>query len=423
MKQISDVWQGGYSVLARKIKRFLIIALKSPSYFIVIPFIVGLRIIRPWLLVRFGALMSSRLGHFAGDTEIYLCERDSGINRPEQRHLDLFYFGASPICNQQLAKMWKRRLHVWPAWILEPAARINQLLPGGAVHEAFNTTFHNRDLHNLLDEYSSHLDFTAEEEAKGQANLQLMGIPFGAPFVCLMARDSAYLDSHFEGSDFRYHDFRDVDVQNYLLAAEELASRGYYVLRMGSKVNEPIIGRHHMVIDYATNGMRSDFMDIYLGGNCTFCISCGTGFDAVPILFRKPVAFVNHVPIGCLETFQKHTLAITKHHISAIDGQELSLREILNSGTGFASFSSDYESKNIQLNENTPEEIRDLVIEMDERLNGTWQSHEDDGSLQHKFWEIFPKDVINSDIGMPNHGRIKSRFGASFLRNNGWWLE
>ena len=43
--------------------------------------------------------------------------------------------------------------------------------------------------------------------------------------------------------------------------------------------------------------------------------------------------------------------------------------------------------------ENTPQEIRDLVVEMAERLNGTWQSHDDDEVLQKRFWELFPKDA------------------------------
>jgi len=406
--QVSDIIRGGYSVLARKIKRILMIFFKSPFYVTAVLIVLTLRIIRPWLLVRLGGLNSSRIGHFAGNTELHLCEYDEGINRPERRHIDIFYFATWPICNQQLAKMWKRTLRVWPAWMLAPIAKINQLIPGGAVHEACNT-FNDRDVHNLLDKTSPHLEFTAQEEAKGQANLQLMGIPLESPFVCLIARDSAYLDSHLKGTDFGYHNYRDVDVQNYVLAAEELATRGYYVLRMGSKVHAPINSDHPMVIDYATNSMRSDFMDIYLGANCTFCISCGTGFDAIPILFRRPVAFVNHVPIWILITCQKNTLAITKHYVSTIDGRELSLREILMIGVGLSMRTSDYDSKDIRLIENTPEEIGDLVIEMDERLNGTWQSHEDDQSLQQKFWELYPKDAVGIGQTSSFHGMIDYR--------------
>ena len=60
-------------------------------------------------------------------------------------------------------------------------------------------------------------------------------------------------------------------------SAEALADRGFYVIRMGKKVNAAINSSQPNVIDYATNGMRSDFMDIYLGAKCSFCISSNFG--------------------------------------------------------------------------------------------------------------------------------------------------
>ncbi len=44
-------------------------------------------------------MASGRIGHFAGNTELYCCERDAGINLPKQRHIDLFYVDKE-VCNQ-----------------------------------------------------------------------------------------------------------------------------------------------------------------------------------------------------------------------------------------------------------------------------------------------------------------------------------
>lgn len=369
--------------------------------------------------MRIGNLISSRIGHLAANTELYLCERDAGINVPQQHYVDLFCMGYRPICNEQLAIMWRRLLRIWPAWLLGPISRVNQLIPGGAIHAIGNNTQHDRDVHNLLDRLPPHLIFTEEEEAKGEAGLQAMGIPPGAKFVCLLVRDNAYLDAHLKGmkTDFSYHNYRDSDIQNYVLAAEELANRGYFVVRMGAKVREAIKTDHPRVIDYATNGMRSDFMDIYLGAKCNFCISVSSGYDAVPQIFRRTIVYVNMVPLGYLFTFKAQSLGITKHHFLEAQNRELTLAEIFTHGVGFCMRSSDYESKGIILIENTPEEIRDVVIEMVERLNGTWQAHEDDDVLQRKFWEIFPTDAKTPD-GKPLHGEIRARFGANFLRQN-----
>jgi len=421
-RQIAQIRQSGRAVLFRKMKRVWRILYKLPLFVLAVPAVVVIRLIKPWLLVRWGEMASSRIGHFAGNIELYLCEREAGINLPRQCHMDLLFM-RRPICNQQLAKMWKRVLRVWPAWILYPIFRVNRLIPGGAIHEIGNNTQEDRDVHNLLDRFPPHLKFNAEEDAYGEAGLRAMGIPIGVPFVCLIVRDSAYLDAHLPTGAWGYHNYRDCDIQNYVLAAEELADRGYFVIRMGAKVREAMKTTHPRVIDYATNGMRSDFMDIYLGAKCEFCISMGTGFDAVPLVSRRPIAYVNMVPLGHLATYRTQFLGITKHHVLKAQNQELTLAEIFAHCVGFCSSTSDYASQGVGLIENTPEEIRDLVIEMTERLNGTWQAQEKDEHLQRRFWEIFSKGAICVDRDRPIHGEIRSRFGATFLRNNPDWLQ
>lgn len=420
-RQISQIRQGGRAVLFRKMKRVSWALLKLPLFILAIPVVAVIRLIKPWLLVRWGGLGSPRIGHFALNIELYLCERGVGINMPRQRHVDIFFM-EGPICNQQLAKMWKRALRVWPAWILSPIFHINRLISGGAVHEIGNNTQHDRDVHNLLDRFPPHLKFTAEEDTRGEAGLRAIGVSPGAPFVCLTVRDSAYLDAHIPAVDWSYHNYRDNDIQNYVLAVEELADRGYFVIRMGAKVHETIKSGHPRVIDYAANGMRSDFMDIYIAAKCDFCISGGNGFTAVPLVFRRPIVYVNVVAFGYLCTFSAKFIGITKHHFAVQKNRELTLREIFTHGVGLCLRTSDYESKGIQLIEDTPEEIRDVVIEMAERLNGTWQAHEDDEALQRKFWEIFPTDAVDARWGRPLHGEIRSRIGAEFLRQNRAWL-
>lgn len=419
-RQIAEIRQGGWSVLFRKIKRTLFLPYKLFLFALALPVVLTINLIRPWVLIRWGELPGPRIGHFAGNSELYLCERDAGINVPKQRYMDI-HFIEEPVCNQQLAKMWKRILRVWPAWILPFLRRVNQQIPGGSIHEIGENTQNDRDIFNLMERFSPHLKFTYEEELRGKSGIQAMGIPAGAPFVCLIVRDNAYLDSH-QAKDWSYHNYRDSDIQNYVLATEELAARGYFVLRMGAKVLESMNSRHPKVIDYAANGMRDDFMDIYLGANCKFCISVGTGFDAVPLIFKRPIVHVNLVPLGYLPTFREHSLTITKRHVLIEEHRELSLGEIFSRGVGFVPRTSNYEVNGVRLVENSPIEIRDVVVEMLERLDDTWKSQPEDDALQRKFWEIFPVYAKDSS-NVPIHGQIRMRIGAQFLRFNKQFLQ
>lgn len=418
-RQIAQLREGGSRVLVKKAKTAAKIALGVPVLIAAVPIVFAIRLIRPLVLFRFGYLKAARIGHFAGNTELYLCERDTGINRPDGRHADIFYL-QWPVCNRQLAKMWRRHLRILPAMVLDPVVRVNRLIPGGARHEIGNNTHEDRDVHNLMDESPPHLTFSADEEKLGEAGMRAMGIAPGARFVCLVVRDSAYLEAHMPGS-WSYHDYRDSDIASYVLAAEELARRGYFVVRMGAKVHKAMPSDNPKVIDYASNGARSDFMDIYLGAKCAFCVSSNTGLDLVPTIFRRPVVHVNMVPLGYINTFRRRDLTIVRHHEDLRNGQALRLDEIFGKGVAFCVDGAEYERRGVRLVANTAEEIRDAVVEMAERFDGIWKAQPDDERLQARFWSAFAAGAVRQ--GTPLHGEIRARISAAFLRNNRRWLD
>jgi putative glycosyltransferase (TIGR04372 family) len=398
------------------------IVARLPAYLLAVPALLVVRLLARWYLVRFDVLVSHRLGHFAANTEIYLCERDAGINVPAQRHVDLFCM-YTPVSNRQLATMWRRVLRVWPAWLLAPLIRLNKLLPDGARHEVGRNTQNERDVFNLLDKYPPHLAFTAEESMRGERALRDMGIPPHARIVCLMVRDDAYLSAHIQ-QNWDGHRFRNSNIQRYVRAAEELADRGYFVIRMGAQVSEAFAVSHPRVIDYATNGMRNDFMDIYLAARCEFCISTGTGWDSVAAwVFRKPAVFVNYSVMGLISSYTGKFIFLPKMYHDAQTGARLLLSEIFARGAGFVTNASALASLGVELVENTPEEICDACMEMVDRLNGAWRPDAVDAGLQRRFQDIFPVDALDTYQGRRLHGEFRALIGAAFLRENREWLR
>ena len=393
-------------------------------------FLIIVLILRPFYLVRWGELESSRLGHFAGNTELYCCERDHGINRPDKPYIDLFYQYSNVVCNQQLAKMWKRELTIVPRIfrpILVIATRsitvLNYISPIYKNHLIMISTNHDRDVLNLLDKTEQHIHFTYDEKIKGKDWLLNNNIPSNAKIILLMVRDNAYLKYETSVYHCEKHKYRDCDINNFIAVAEELANMGFYVIRMGFHVNEALNSTHPLVIDYAKNGMRNDFMDIYLSSICKFIISTGHGAEAPAAwCFRKPRVIVNQCPTGILQTWSNKDLLLTKHHILQHENRELMLSEIFSEGVGYCMVTQCYIDKHIKLKENTPNEICDITMEMVSRLDGSWNPEPEDEFLQNRFWEIFPVEVKN-DSGTPIHGEIKALFGANYLRDNPVWLQ
>lgn len=399
----SQIKQGGWSILIRKLRKFLAMLLFLP---LTLPGVLIVRALRPLVLIRLYPFNSERIGNFALFTEMYLCWRDAGLDN--RRAYDIFYYNA-PVSNLQLKKMWDRTLHVCP--LAGPVDTLNRTLPGGRSHIIPPQQFYDRDVEGLMSRTPVHLSFTSEEERLGQEKLLALGIPDGTPFVCFHSRDSAYLESTFPSEDLQFHDYRDSSVHNHIPAAEEMTRRGYYAIRMGAVVKEPLQTTNPQIIDYATNH-RDDFMDIYLCAKCYFYIGDNAGIYVVPWLFRKPVAHVNSIPVGTIHTQSPDSLYIFKKLWLREEGRFLTFPEIFERWFDSLVRAEQYEQYGIEPVENTPEEITALAVEMDERLKGTWQATEEDEKLQQRFWSLFKSSIKEQ------HGVIASRIGADFLRRN-----
>lgn len=384
--------------------------------------------------IKLSNFVSSRIGHLVGNTEIYLCERDAGMH--EGIHIWTHY---GPISNKQIALMWKRVMRIWPSHFTALVILINKMFPGWEKHEISTNTW-DRDPRNLLERYKPHLCFTDEERRRGEAQLRKWGIKEGDQWVCLMVRDAAYLPS------LTYHAYRDADVDTYADAALMLAERGYHVFRMGVKVAKPFAAKHPRIHDFATNGMYSDFMGVYLGAYCAFCVSTSCGWDAIPQAFRRPMCYTNFAPLEYLPTWLPNSLAIWKHHRQEVmvslkskldkgrwgvydekgeeltprfvpgdglvkeKGERMSIEQIRKSGAGRFMRVDQFEEAGIALEDNTPDEIAEVVREMADMVEGRFFPEK-----QEEFWDAFPR-YVELLTGQPLHGEIHMRIGSKFLK-------
>ena len=371
-----------------------------------------IRVSRPLVLVRFGEIPSDRIAHFVEYVEVYLSEQALKIQPPKA--VDIFHYNPT-ISNFQMKKMSDRELRVisFAYWL----DRANRWLPGGEKHSvsiSIRKKGADWKFYDSIVRTTVNLSFTPEETRMAREGLSGLGIRDGAPFVCFIARDSAYLEAVFPDYDWRYHDYRNCAIQNYVPAAEELAQRGYFAVRMGSIVKEALTTSNPMVVDYPTQG-TSDFLDMYLSSNCRFFLTCGTGVDSVATVFRKPIACANYPVLGRPDTWGPNDLLIPKKLWLSEEGRFLTFREWLDSGASSFTKSEQFDQLGIQIIENTAEEITGLAVEMDERLNGSWITTEEDEELQGKFWSLFefPAD----------REALLPRVGAQFLRGNRFLLD
>jgi len=398
--------------------RFLRITVGVPFGMVLV---LIMRVIRPVVLVRLGSMNTTRLGHLLIDVEMATAERECGVNTKHPRTLDLWYpwRAGQSTANEQLLRMWKRSLHVWPALLLEGAAHVNGLVPGGNPHKIpFRkesgrlNNFH--DVHGALRRTRPHISFTDTELQRCADESRELGIGESARVVCIHVRTARYLTSRMGDANSTSHDFRDGDIGTYREAILRLAGTGYTVVRMGTDLEEPLDIEHPLVIDYATSGRRTEVMDLYLPSVAEFFVGVLSGPSHVAQMFRRPLLLTNLIPISKMMLSMDDFLFVPKRVVSA-GGETLSLAELVASGAYDLNDSVQYSERGLIVVDNTAEELADACMEMSMRLEGTWVDSEADHAAQDRFLSLLPEYLLE--------GKGRGRIATSYLRRNEWFLE
>lgn len=379
-------------------------AARAAEHVLFVALALLMRLVRPLALVRVGKVATGRIGHFAADCELYLCQRELGL--APKRCIDLFH-PEEFVSNQAMLAMLRRKMTIHP--LFRKLDEANRTLPGWERHtvDIFRKS---RDVECLLSRTTARTSFTPEEEAQGRQTLQKLGVPHDSPFIALYGRDSAYLASTFPSWDWSYHDYRDMDVADFKPCAAALAQEGYHVVRMGSQVKEPLEHESPKVVDYATSGHRDEFSDIYLSAKCRFFIGVPGGIVALPMIHRVPTLYVNFIPLEYIQAWNPYDMFIPKKLWCEKKERLLTFGEILGSGLGRQLKSEAYVGNGVRVVNNSPEELRDAALEMDQRMKGSWEDTPEDQEMQRAFWGLFKASELNACFN--------ARIASSFLRAN-----
>jgi putative glycosyltransferase (TIGR04372 family) len=377
-----------------------------------VPVLLLVRLVRPVLLVRFGALRSDVIGHMIYDPAYYLvCQEIKPL-----KVVDCFYFTKRIHPNKFVARLIRRNLRV--SEIFRYCEWLNRKIPGGESHcvRLGGTSLGDDvDPSGVFQKTTSVMSFSSQERANGLNFLKAMGFSKSDQFICLVNRDPAYKRQHQSHvkKDWGYHSFRNSSIESYSAGIEALVERGYWVFRMGKSAEDAVGVEHPRVIDYPFLESRSDFLDVWLMANAFFTISSGTGLDTVSTVYRRPVVYLDYIPIKYIVSYNR-AITLPKKLFWEGSGRMLSMDESLK-----FSFqrSRDYEDNGIGINECSQEEKRDAILEMEERLNNNWMGTVKDDILQKQFWAHL-KSWPDCEA---HHGVIhpEARLVSSFLRQRG----
>lgn len=365
---------------------------------------------------------SNRIGEYIPR---YLIAVEDAKKNAENGILDVFFLGDYVNHNSRLTDIMGRNIQIIDQKNGSTWGYILAHFPKVDFRNYFGD-YLMRDNERLLDPQNTaqYLSLTSEEMEEAKRKKELMGLH--DPYVCVSNRDAAYLAAIEPDEDWSYHDYRDSDINNFALSADYLAKKGITSMRMGRYVQEQV--KFGNCIDYASK-YYDELMDIVLMKDCKFFVGDSNGLCIVPMALNTPYALKNVVPVfwNDFGSFpqSEQSLYIFKKYYSNVYKRFLSIKEMMEidnivvlSGKGI---STKYAELGIELIENSAEEILDLVMEMNARLDGEWIDTEEDLELQRKYHSIFEKWRVQAHY---SEGAVRrAKLGVLFLRKNPYLLD
>ena len=378
-------------------------------------FLVLLLLFRKKKIIRVWGITANRIGHFAGNVEMFI---NSNSGKEYEKYFNICYFKGK-ICNEFLANKWRGKLVVLPFQIIYPFHRLliylSNRFPIFNEHIVYDPPIFSRDYNNYIDKLKPTLSFKKHEIEKAEKLLKEFGLKKNDKYVCFIVRDSEYLKKNYPNNDWSYWNYRDYDIDKFLPAAEELTKLGFHVFRMGKICKKKFNSKNKMIIDYAFSKNKSDFLDIYLGATCEFCLTTDVGYDHIPYIFRRPIASITD-PISLMKLSSRQFLNIFSCYYNISEKRCLTIDEIFKKNLAYFEDEKHPINNGIKLIKPNPNDIKKFVIDMVNYINNDFKLNQEDEENNKSFFKIYDKNIKSSNF----KNMFKSKFDNKInkLHNN-----
>jgi putative glycosyltransferase (TIGR04372 family) len=391
--------------------------------------LVGIYILPAVVLLMFGVrFLVSRVrhpnfGHLALEPQLYLKGARIGAHG---KYRAVMLFPHRWAANRALLNYWENSLRIVSHPVLVAA-----LWPftwfKWLTHDIFATeaTYSTPDGRNLsgaaaydeiiFDYFQSYpgdalLRITDEHRNAGEEVIRKWGIPDDAWWVCLHVRESDY---HARSAEFNA--YRDADPTGHIPAVEAIVQRGGWVVRIGDRSMSRLPAMDHFV-DYIHTDDHADWMDLFLMARTRFFLGADSGPPALALAFDRPAIQVNCVPMGH-GSFRPGDLFLPKLYWSQRESRLLTFSEVLLGDGRYWTNSDEFELHDINLVDNTAEEIRSVTIEMLDRLDRKALYSSEDEVRQTAYMRLLAAGGSDNTFG------LHSRIGRDFLSAHSDLLE
>ena len=397
--------------------------LRIGSGVVAIPILACLWCFRPFVRFRILIVAVHRFGHLALEPELWLANKCIASSTCRPKMVDLWNFDSRQSwSNGELAVLWKTQLRLLPSWCIGALVRAGNWLPSLAIEQPTLSIYGPCNALDRAPRQISRLPAFSKQELRAFLG---HGIDLTRPYVSLVVRDSTYYLQRGE-IEKRSTSILNGNLDKFVPACLELVSLGYQVIRLGGPSWQRL-PELPGCFDYANSQIRTSRLDVSLPSNCTFAIATQTGPDAVALLARRPVLYIDVVRFS--QFFFGTSLATWAPMKFSVDGNEYPLSAKALSQTKWLSAKDPdaFVDSRLTLLRATSDEVCRYVVDYASDLSDH-SLHLENATdrTQLEQWQTTTSDILRSGMGIwgqKRFGDIAAPISKQWLReNHHWWL-
>ena len=339
---------------------------------------------------RFFAFNQSRIGHLVEDYYIYFNNLNNKKCIVFKSHVH------HEVCNKELLDIIEKKVNFYKnGYLFERPLKILDL-----IRKRFSI-FNNINLINRDNKRDGYLNYNFKEKELLYNDEQISFFDnfmsenqlIKNKYICLQFWDMGHLNKKF---DFSHHTYRlsSTHFKNYHKSLNFIISGGYKVVRIGKNSKTKInIEDNKNFIDVSLDKEKREVLDIMLLNNCKFYISTTGGLDYLAYMFDKPM-LLNSPIIDNIFCEKKNIFYLFKNHYHTLKKRNLSLEEICNNDLGFVPKTNFLTNNNIEIKDNSEDEIFDAVKDLIDLVNDE-KKYEFFKNRSKKNWLMYQNYVNN----------------------------
>jgi putative glycosyltransferase (TIGR04372 family) len=365
--------------------------------------ILILKILKYFIKFKFSHIHSSRIGHLTINFD------NAILSVPENTFLLCFH--DKKVANNFVLKIFKKQKNVF----------FNKLFK--YFYNVIYNINSNSDLIISWDRYqpkfSYYLKFKSKIAVPHYTDNKLDEIfskyNVKKNFVCLHARNNLYVQK-YASDDKNFHSFRDFNFKDYQLVINFLKNKNNSIIKIGETFPEENLKLDKKDFFTSIDFNSNEEIDYLLNAYSRFNVIGNSGISGISYILRKKIIYVNFIPLNLsnLSYCTPGSLILPKKIFDNKKNRFLTFNENVLINYSIHSEIDPYSTHHLTVINNSPQEILDAVIEMEQRLIGNNENI--CAKLNDQFW----KSITNNNDEKINYlkNELKLSVSNKFLKNH-----